>query len=162
MARWVADQEEDYGAARYLKKQKVIELGAGVGVSGLSACLHAKPRYILAAPFVFGVVLSYWYIVFFDSLMVLTDLHEGTISNLKHNASLLPKSDENEVRVETLSWGCDTREETYDVVMGSDLVYCEEIAPLLASTVAELLKPKGYFLYVCPASNGNGRAGLDR
>jgi hypothetical protein len=43
MARWVAD-EGDGGAARYLTGNKVIELGAGVGVSGLSGCLHAKPR----------------------------------------------------------------------------------------------------------------------
>jgi predicted nicotinamide N-methyase len=99
--------------------------------------------------------------IILSSLMVLTDLHEGTIANLQHNASLLPTSS-SEVRVEPLSWGCDTHDVVYDVVMGSDLVYCEAIAPLLASTVAKLLNPGGYFLYTCPAVSGNGRAGLDR
>ena len=103
-------------------------------MSGLAAALHASPKRV-----------------------VLTDLNDDTIQNLKHNAGLLPEGFSSEVQA--LDWADRSTwpTEPFDVVIGSDLVYEDAIAPLLAETVCGLLKPEGSFFYVAPPT---GRAGL--
>ncbi|KAG9412773.1 hypothetical protein AC1031_015670 [Aphanomyces cochlioides] len=184
LSRWVIED-----AARYAGKS-VCELGAGCGVSGLACYLYTQA-----------------------SRVVLTDLYEHTVDNLKHNADLnrarssegsnpegchecgtlqrftvenpegklmlcgrccvaaycsrecqkaawkahktvckqLALERKPELSVAAIDWADPETygpRGVYDIILGSDLVYHKDIAPVLAQVVEALLAPQGQFLHV--------------
>lgn len=192
LARWFADPLGD--AARLLHGRTMVELGTGVGASGLAAALHCAPRRC-----------------------VLTDWNAKTLANLTANARMLEEdhgiallgpgewartlgaeaaaataaglgagggaaADEGlsrTVEVAALDWAKPAtwdldsgaggsgggRASVFEVVVGSDLIYDDGMADLLATVVDGLCAGKatdsgvGVFLYVAPP---HGRAGLVR
>ncbi|CAM9133122.1 unnamed protein product, partial [Phaeothamnion confervicola] len=139
MARWLA------GPALSVRLQgaAILELGAGCGVSGLSAAVHARP-----------------------SRLVLTDLNPETVANLAHNVELNRRrfhaAGGRHVFVATLDWG-DTSTwpvqrsgEGFDFVIGCDLIYHKPAAPLLANAIAGMCRRGGTFLYVAPDTGRDG------
>lgn len=126
--------------ARWLKskswsKSRVIELGAGCGVPGLTvASSQAAPQKVYVS-----------------------DLNPLTVENIDHNIKLNRLKDTEALRMDWLdrdTWP----KQSIDVVVGSDLVYQKSLVPLLSSVVLELLSSGGVFYYVAPKT---GRDGLE-
>ncbi|CAM9126528.1 unnamed protein product [Chrysoparadoxa australica] len=137
LARWIAD----LAAARSFEGQRVLELGAGCGVAGLSLAVHGKA-----------------------SLVHLTDLHPATVANLKHNMKINAQeagcfSDGCSVTAGTLDWGDEATwpGDQFDVIVGCDLAYQSSLSELLLKVVLGLLKPGGRLLYCAP----DGRDGQE-
>ena len=106
---------------------RVLELGAGPGLPGLSVAAAAEP-----------------------SRVFLTDFNPPTLSNLQHNVSLLPASAAGRVRVGSLDWyapndglvgmgegceGCGLA----DLVLAADCIYAPELVQPLVRTLRALL-----------------------
>ena len=140
-ARWMASNE----IISQLEGKKIVELGAGCGIPGLSAAIYGKP-----------------------SSLLLTDLNPVTVRNMQYNIDLNkghvkgcePSAWCERVTASTIDWDDEKTwpTEKVDCVIGSDLVYQGSIVPMLRKVIIGILKPKGCFLYVCPEG---GRDGLD-
>lgn len=129
LARWLASKS-------CWKNSRVIELGAGCGVPGLTIALcDAAPEKVY-----------------------ISDLNPLTVDNIEHNINLNDLTNAQALRMD---W-CDKEtwpKDEIDIVVGSDLIYQKSLVPLLSSVVFELLGKKGgFFYYVAPDS---GRDGLD-
>ncbi|KAJ8604904.1 hypothetical protein CTAYLR_004325 [Chrysophaeum taylorii] len=99
------------------QNSEVIELGCGVGLAGLAACRRGARR------------------------VVLTDRDPGALdlarAGIERNGFL-------NATCEAFRFG-ETRSDTFDVVLASDVIYDAGIAGLVIRTAASLLKPSGYF-----------------
>jgi predicted nicotinamide N-methyase len=144
MARWMASKSI---LGRFDHNVKLLELGAGCGVPGLTAALYSNAETIY-----------------------MTDLNPITVRNLQYNVDLNSNrscTSSNSVRGEwhervkvlKMDWGDESTwpTEKIDVILGSDLIYQKSIVPLLKKVVNGLVNDDGYFLYVCPT---DGRDGL--
>ena len=129
-----------------LTGRRVIELGAGCGLPGLVAAAYCGP-----------------------SAVVLTDYYPATMANLEHNVKLNLASggaltNTNAAATTTTvaaDWADTTawskREDTakaFDVVIGADLVYHNEVIGIFVNTLQHLLRNGGRFLYVAYSSIG--------
>ncbi|GAX20482.1 hypothetical protein FisN_22Hh052 [Fistulifera solaris] len=128
-ARWVV---EWFSSKDY---KHVLELGAGCGVPGLAVATM-------------GVA----------SKVYLTDFNARTVNNLQHNVEINGLAD----CVEVLNMNWQDRstwpQEKMDVVIGSDLIYQSDMAPLLATTLQQLVAHHGRFLYAAPKEGRQGHA----
>jgi predicted nicotinamide N-methyase len=150
--------------SRVLFAQKsVLELGAGCGVPGLAAALYTEA-----------------------SSVALTDIANLTLHNLRHNVALnfpedvttqvdeatstgsapeTPPASSTEtstpfpsrVTVHALDWTETGETAPVDIILGSDLVYQEEVVPMLVKVTCDLLKPEGVAFFV---ARGEERDGL--
>jgi predicted nicotinamide N-methyase len=111
--------------------KSVLDLGSGLGLTALCAATLA------------------------DSVLVTDNYRPELLENLQYTLSLNAAATAGcEVRVRHLDWRVpDTfPDETFDIVIGSDLAYfrhCRE-DPLLMAAVGRLLKPGGVFHYYGP------------
>nr|XP_054925697.1 protein-lysine N-methyltransferase EEF2KMT-like isoform X4 [Dermacentor andersoni] len=108
---------------RHLLRNKcIVELGCGVGLTGMVVCKTCCP-------------LSYTF----------TDGHEAVLQSVEENLRLNSVT-ECHTRAEMLRWGDheDFREHcTADVILGADLVFDPAVVPALVATLAALLAHGG-------------------
>lgn len=115
--------------ARYLRAQRVLELGAGLGLCGILASHWEATQVVLT-----------------DGD---TDALAGLRTNVTQNAATYRCPS---VRTAQLVWGeglddfCATYGSTFDSILGADIIYVEEILQPLWATVDRLLSAEGVFL----------------
>lgn len=136
-ARWVAQLQAE--PATSFGGKRVMELGAGAGVPGLCALFYSDAAKV-----------------------ILTDVFKLTLNNLRYNVALNLKHAGTrsyaDVEVRELDW---RRRDpatagTVDVLLGSDLVYDNELVPPLLELIDHVLAPDGVFYMVAAA----GRQGV--
>ncbi|KAG0141186.1 hypothetical protein CROQUDRAFT_136290 [Cronartium quercuum f. sp. fusiforme G11] len=126
---------------------KVLELGSGTGLVGITAAV------VLARLLQFIPIDSV-----FDIELLLTDYHSKVLGNLRHNLELNAKNyslpdycqSTLSVRVEELDWrmleGSSLArtgyQNSFDVILGSDLVYEPQHAIWVSNAVRYFLKPE--------------------
>ena len=128
MSHWLIEMKER------LAHRSVLELGAGCGLCGIVAARHCAASKVL-----------------------ITDLADATMDNLRHNLALnelLPEEGINPTAAkldwfEPAGWPAPV-----DVLMGSDLVYSADAVPHLQRVVETFVAPGGCFLHVSPHSAG--------
>ena len=106
-----------------LSGKSICELGAGCGLPGITAFAYGGAERV-----------------------VLTDYFEDTVANLAYNSKL---NSDGKIVVKAVDWA-DGFDESFDIVIGADLIYAAEAVPLLLRTIKSALKDGGHFLYVCP------------
>ena len=124
MANHLCDVWADLGSDR------VIELGAGCGLVGLTAARLPNARSI-----------------------VLTDYDPGSCKLLQENIELNSTSTSSSCIVEDLTWGDIAAAKTlvkkhggeFHLVVGSDLIYSRDVIKPLLTTVANVLSIEGIF-----------------
>jgi hypothetical protein len=129
-AQWMYDQCTN----GTFKERRVLELGSGCGLPGLTVAAAANAAKVY-----------------------LTDFNTKTVDNLKYNVKL---NDLTTVQVLNMNWQDESTwpAEKMDFIIGSDLIYQESMAILLVQTVKRLLDPaKGKFCYVAPDTGRNGQ-----
>ncbi len=104
-----------------LSGKSICELGAGCGLPGITAFAYGGADRV-----------------------VLTDYFEDTVANLAHNSKL---NSDGKIVVKAVDWA-DGFDESFDNVIGADLIYAAEAVPLLLRTIKSALKDGGHFLYV--------------
>ncbi len=113
----------------------VLELGAGCGLCGIVAA-----KVCGSGP------------------VILTDLAPRAMDNLAHNLAI-NELGEPRARAHVLDWRDPTSwPPAQPLVIGADLVYCDEAVPSLVRVVVTLTAPGGAFLYVAPETNRQGEA----
>lgn len=133
LARWLvssalsgADMSNSVrGVGAALKGKRVCELGAGAGLPGIAVAAHAGAQSVL-----------------------LTDLFMHTVQNLEDNIALnsvLLQGIDTRVSARSLDWGNPDQwpKETFDVVIGSDLVYSKSMVSTLVGVVKGMLLGEG-------------------
>ena len=127
-ARWVV---ELHGSDPSLFAGKaVIELGAGAGVPGIAALMYTQAKHV-----------------------TLTDLYKHTMENLQHNVDTNVGASgtrtTKDARVMPLDWtNCSLPAGSFEVILGSDLVYETEAVDALVQVTDHLLSPTGTFYMV--------------
>jgi len=105
--------------------KRVLELGSGVGLSGL-----------LAAQFASGVTL--------------TDGNEAVLDLLRRNAAACAPTTAAPMQCSRLQWGTSDedsiRPEDFDMIIGADIVFWPQHVALLFHTVARALSPSNFFI----------------
>eukprot|EP00040_Diaphanoeca_grandis_P023304 m.126570 g.126570 ORF g.126570 m.126570 type:complete len:442 (+) comp29209_c0_seq2:117-1442(+) len=125
-SRWIVELQENPETA--FDAKQVIELGAGTGLPGLTTLAYSKATKV-----------------------TLTDLFKHTLNNLRFNvASNLKESTTRtyaEVEVKKLDWTDLSTVEpgSFDIVIGSDLVYDDDAADLVITVVDHILTKDGVF-----------------
>ncbi len=121
------------GISQHSAPLKVLELGAGAGLSGLFVA-----KLLVRANVEFS--------------MVLTDRNQDVIELLEHNIAANGLA--HRCNAQLLDWSVFEESKTpgpadflhqFDILIGSDVVYCQAMSPLRAA-VAALLKPSGLLL----------------
>lgn len=114
------------------KYKSVLELGAGCGVPGLAVATMGR-----------------------SSRVYLSDFNDRAVMNLRHNVET---NDLKDVQVLNMNWQDPSTwpEEKMDIIIGSDLIYQSDMAPLLATTVQGLIAADGRFLYAAPEDGRQG------
>jgi predicted nicotinamide N-methyase len=125
----------------YIESRGVLELGSGTGLAGICAHLAGADSVTLTDT------------LDRDSSILLDNLHSNAERNLGSNYC-----------VEALDWSdcmaddfSPRHRRLYDRVIGSDLVYYEHTAPMLAAAVIKHLAPGGLACLM----NVKGRTGVD-
>ena len=144
-------------AASMVGEQRVLELGSGCGLAGLTAGLAGAKAVTLSERAVEPP--SPW-----DKDAAAGDagMPLQLLENLKENTRRNALSDR--VSVMPLEWtdyaegAPDGVQETFPVVIGSDLAYYEQTAPALAATIARVTAPGGIALLM---SKKTRRPGLE-
>jgi hypothetical protein len=118
------------------KQMKILEVGSGLGRCGILAHLLSKANDI-------------------DTNTILTDGDTDTLKQLRQNVQNNIQDDDESIECKQLLWGNDHAVEflqqqsniTFDLIIGSDLLYVTSVIQPLFETVRELLKPNsGKFL----------------
>ena len=113
---------------------QVLELGAGCGLCGIAAAALCGARHVL-----------------------LTDVPEHTLANLRHNVAL--NALDERANVAALDWNEPAAwPPPVQVLLGSDLIYAAEAVQPLLRCVCDLLVHGGDFFYVAPETNRLGEA----
>uniref|UniRef100_F6TPM4 FAM86 N-terminal domain-containing protein n=1 Tax=Ciona intestinalis TaxID=7719 RepID=F6TPM4_CIOIN len=111
LAEWCLSKQD------FLRGKKIIELGSGIGFTGI-VLLKAVEQ------------LSYTF----------TDVHPNVLSVLKSNVAINSLENEN-VAIKQLKWGEQSTilEQPYDIVLAADVVFDPSIIPDLLHTISMLL-----------------------
>lgn len=98
---------------------KVVELGAGTGLTGLVAARVLSPA----------------------SRVILTDGDDLVVQNLRANIALNPSEDsKQEVTATRLLWGTDPAIPDTDLVLAADVTYDSTVIPYLVAALAQFLQ----------------------
>ena len=100
--------------------RKILELGAGVGLTGL---VLLKKRADLE---------SY----------IFTDCHPGVLETLKQNIELNVGQNSSRARVELLDW-CVGGSVEADLIVGADIVFDKDIIPALVNVIVKAVNRNG-------------------
>lgn len=136
-SRWVVKLQEQESSS--FENKNIIEIGAGAGVPGLVSLFYTKA-----------------------STVTLTDVFSHTLNNLRFNVAANlkknPSRSYSNVAVKELDWkNTETFPQgSFDIVIGSDLVYDDELVDCLVTQVDHLLSASGVFYMVA----GSGRQGV--
>ncbi|KAM7297938.1 protein-lysine N-methyltransferase EEF2KMT isoform X2 [Ixodes scapularis] len=105
-----------------MPRRRVLELGSGVGLTGLVVCRACRP-----------------------SRYTFTDGHQSVLRVVEENVATNRWPSMPDVKVETLRWGQQLEEDHSgtDVVLGADLVFDPDLIEPLAATLADLLRHRG-------------------
>eukprot|EP00729_Bicosta_minor_P017468 gene17468-23692_t len=127
-ARWVVELQASDPAL--FAGKAVIELGAGAGVPGIAALMYTQAKQV-----------------------TMTDLFKHTMENLQHNVDINVKASSSRTaenaRVMPLDWtSCSLPAGSFDVILGSDLVYETEAVDALVQVTDHLLSATGTFYMV--------------
>ena len=133
LSRWLVENKG------WFLNKNVCELGAGAGLPGLTCGIACNPKTI-----------------------VITDYLPHCVENIKKNIEI-----NNILSTCGISYAVDWSKEetwakdngknqTFDVLLGSDLIYDIAMIPSLLSIVSKLLNKDGIFLYVAPTTKRDG------
>ena len=136
LANYLQQQQQHQQVITMIQNQRVLELGAGLGLCGIVA-------HVLGA-----------------QLVVMTDGDTQTLQQMRQNAAQAAfrddesaSSDGGVVQCRQLIWGSPHMEAfqqthgTFDVILGADVIYTKASTEPLMDTVAHLLeKPHGQFI----------------
>ncbi|EEC08821.1 secreted protein, putative, partial [Ixodes scapularis] len=113
LAEWCLENRQ------VLSGKRVLELGSGVGLTGLVVCRACRP-----------------------SRYTFTDGHQSVLRVVEENVATNRWPSMPDVKVETLRWGQQLEEDHSgtDVVLGADLVFDPGLIEPLAATLADLLR----------------------
>ncbi|CAN8002252.1 unnamed protein product [Ixodes hexagonus] len=116
LAEWCLENQE------ILHGKRVLELGSGVGLTGLVVCRACRP-----------------------CCYTFTDGHEGVVRVIEENVGANRWSTMPVIKVELLRWGEQLGEDQNkaDVVLGADLVFDPDLITPLVTTLADLLQHGG-------------------
>lgn len=116
LAEWCLENRQ------VLSGKRVLELGSGVGLTGLVVCRACRP-----------------------SRYTFTDGHRSVLRMVEENVATNRWPSMPDVKVETLRWGQQLEEDFLgtDVVLGADLVFDPDLIEPLAATLADLLQHGG-------------------
>lgn len=182
-ARYTAINEE---YKDMMRGKVVMELGAGAGLPGIAAALHAQPRKMYITDIHQRTLVNAAYNIVLNRNQDTSHTSLPSLSTMERAKATIGASDDNvkdddsfdyaslidneEVTV-VLGEHCETsvrnvnwlNTETFppekaDVILGSDLVYDSGILAILSTAVDALLNAGGSFLYVAP---DDGRDGMD-
>lgn len=148
---WSSSIVASYWMAELVKSEnpfagkRIIELGCGCGLMGLVAAVHSK--------YFFGSK---------PAKLILTDVSRLSLENADVNIQLNSAffgEDRSFVQAKYLNWfdqesirsldaDCPEVRGSFDVILGSDLVYNSDMETQLSKVVSELLSPQGAFYYV--------------
>ena len=113
---------------RAIENKKILEMGAGTGISGLSILLSDE---------------------YSPTHVTLTDLDPAALDLCRKNCVLNAKDTDRYI-IQQLIWGAELINEisraSYDTVIATDVLYDIASLPPLMQTASALLKEKGYFL----------------
>ena len=134
LSRWIVDNKD------WFLNKKVCELGAGAGLPGLTCGSACNPETIL-----------------------ITDYLQHCVENIEKNIEI-NSIDPNRGSSKAVDWSKEDTwpkskggdNQTFDVLLGSDLIYDIEMIPSLVSVASKLLSSKGIFLYVAPTTKRDG------
>ena len=118
---WAKVWDSSFVLAYFLGKQPVVfgqhmlEIGAGMGIVGIYAALCGHR-------------------------VTVTDINEDALLFARANALLNGAS---QVKVRMLDWASSNLSETYDVILGSEVVYDRQSYPALVSFLQKTLAPGG-------------------
>ena len=129
LSRWITDT-----MSAAMQGRSICELGAGAGLPGIAAAAYCGAESVL-----------------------LTDLFETTVDNLNRNIEMNKNVLTASVTAKAVDWNDANTwpSQKFGVVLGSDLVYCQEMVPSLITMVAAMLAEDGVFLYVARSRMGS-------
>jgi len=133
--------------SKVLQNQRVLELGSGTGAPGIIGARFAREIYLTDynSEILENLEYNLW--------LNCQDLEAKGWHNLKHKLTCSAK-------IEHLDWNFPEKSRitgNFDVIIGSELTYCDfHVVPLL-NTIEFFLKPNGVFYEVL----GESRAGID-
>lgn len=169
-----------------MRGKVVMELGAGAGLPGIAAALHAQPRKMYITDIHQRTLVNAAYNIVLNRNQETSHISLPSLQTMEKAKSTINASDDdvkdddsfdytslidNEEVTVILGEHCETsvrnvnwlNTETFppekaDVILGSDLVYDSGILAILSTAVDALLNTGGSFLYVAP---DDGRDGMD-
>ena len=116
-----------------LHNKKILELGSGIGVCGITAAMYQ------------------------DSEVILTDYLDSILDVLKENMTLNKNHCLKSMHVKKLDWSnYDTNGEKYEIIIGSELIYSQCPLEKLANLVKAFLDTNGRFLLLMPDERSFG------
>ncbi|XP_056870422.1 protein-lysine N-methyltransferase EEF2KMT [Takifugu flavidus] len=128
LAEWALDHQEIF------TNRTVLELGSGLGLTGITVCRYCRPsRYIFS------------------------DCHPGVLQRLRTNIKLngLMEETPSLVSVEELDWMAVTEEQIKqieaDVIIAADVVYDPDVVPSLMKLLSNLLRCSAPQVIICSA-----------
>ncbi|XP_074552148.1 protein-lysine N-methyltransferase EEF2KMT isoform X2 [Halichoeres trimaculatus] len=117
LAEWALDHQQTFTG------RTILELGSGVGLTGITICRSCSPNRF-----------------------VFSDCHPSVLQKLQNNVELnsLTKRETPEVSVEELDWRAVTQEKIEqigaDVVIAADVVYDPDVVETLVELLSKILK----------------------
>lgn len=145
LAEWCSEN------ASYFQRKSVLELGSGLGLTGLAVVQNCKPS-------------SYTFTDVHDS--VLKTLLKNVNINLSNESPLSYNADDGKyandlsenfqlsyhdtsVQIKKLDWACDTYDSDVDIVVAADVVYDPDVIPHFVKILKDVLCRKpGMVAYV--------------
>ncbi|XP_072298794.1 protein-lysine N-methyltransferase EEF2KMT [Eucyclogobius newberryi] len=125
LAEWALDNQQ------YFNNRAVLELGSGVGLTGITVCSSCRP-----------------------SEFIFSDCHPRVLHKLRENIAL-NKLDRQAVRVEELDWSSVTEERLAavraDTVIAADVVYDPVVVETLVSLLRRIVASSRADVFVCSA-----------
>jgi len=150
LSRWVLDQRERF------RGKRVIELGSGLGLPGLTAAKFAAET--LLTDCTSDIVANLLETIRLNKL-------GGNSAKSANGKGSADNKSSGHCSAMLLDWTkldapsngqAENRDFTFDAILASDCIYMVDMAPLVANIVATLLRPGGFAILVFP----EGRPGV--